>query len=51
MRSLDIDPLARKIMGLKRGYLTAPLQVISSGETNRDATQLEYLGCSTRCIL
>ena len=50
LRRLGIEPLERKIVVLKLGYLTAPFQAIaprsilmlSPGCTNCDLTQLEY---------
>lgn len=50
LRALGLDPLAYKIVVLKRGYLTAPFQAISPrsilvltpGPTNCDITQLAY---------
>ena len=48
---LGLEPLAYRIVVLKRGYLTAPFQaiserailVLSPGPTNCDVTQLDYV--------
>ncbi len=50
LRSLGLEPLDYRIVVLKRGYLTAPLQAISErsilafspGATNCDVTQMEF---------
>jgi len=50
LRSLGLEPLDYRIVVLKRGYLTAPLQAISQrsilafspGATNCDVTQMEF---------
>lgn len=51
LRALGLEPLAYRIVVLKRGYLTAPFQaiservilVLSPGPTNCDVTQLDYV--------